>query len=210
MLKFMPQQTPISMLSQQQLPRSIQLRLAKIKTAYQQVNWETVHIVEQQTYEHWSATGDWWSYGVTLIALGDGALKCQQLTWAEHFYREAQLIFQLRVDPTQRRNEAAATYGLALTTMLSGRVIKALELLERSSALLRESEEHWVMIHADYEQADHCADKRLWMETLTTQIMTRSQPEEEIPYGPFQRNQDGNHAKHSGGRVFWEQQLNSN
>lgn len=217
MLKFTPKQDPASMLAHhQQLPRSTQLRLSKINVAYQQVDWGTVCALEQQTYERWSTTGDWWSYGATLISLGDGALKCQHPARAEYFYQEAQRIFHLRADPTQRRNEAAATYGLALTAMLSGRGIRALELLECSSALLRESEEHWVMIHADYEQADHCEDKRLWIEALATQITTRTtlkpqalpripaaQPKDWLAYGPFRRGSEKNHAQHFERRVFW-------
>ena len=75
MLKFMPKQDPASMLtSQQKLPRSTHLKLSKIGAACQQADWETVRALEQQAYEHWSTTGDWWSYGVTLISLGDGVL----------------------------------------------------------------------------------------------------------------------------------------
>ena len=224
MLKFTPKQAPASMLAHhQQLPRSTQLRLSEINTAYRQVNLEMVCALEQQTYERWSTTGDWWSYGATLIALGDGVLKCQHPARAEYFYQEAQRIFHLRVDPTQRLNEAAATYGLALAAMLSGRVIRALELLEHSSALLKESEEHWVMIHADYEQADHCEVERLWIEDLATQIMTHptlkpqarprtpdAQPKDWLTYGPFQRGAEKRRAQHFERRVFWGTAVSSN
>ncbi|HEY88708.1 MAG TPA: hypothetical protein G4N98_03115 [Thermoflexia bacterium] len=204
MLKFMPKQDPASMLAHhQKLPRSTHVKLSKIRAACQQADWATVHALEQQAYEQWSTTGDWWSYGVILVSLGDGVLKCQHPARAEYFYQEAQRIFHLRVDPTQRRNEAAATYGLALTAMLSGRRIRAIELLDRSMALLKESEEHWVMMHANYEQADRCADKRLWIEGLATQVMTQSQPEVEIPYGPFQRSSERNPAARFERRVFW-------
>lgn len=187
-----------------QLPHSAQIRLLKINAVSQQSDWKEVRKLEKQAYERWSTTGDWLSYGITLISLGDGALKCRNLKRAKHFYQEAQRIFHLRVDPKQRRNEAAATYGLALTAVLSGRKIRALELLEHSSTLLAESEEHWVMMHANYKEADRCEAKRKSIEELTKQLTGYTeapQPEEEIPYGHYQRSSSQNLAQLSKRRV---------
>ena len=160
--------SPLALLQQVEMPQSAHALRGKIARACQARDWAELARCQAAVYAHWARTGDWRRYGTELLAVGSGLLAALQWQPAGECYAEAQTIFHLRVDPRQRQNEAAATYGLALTAALQGAQLRALEWAEQTIVLLQEAEKYWVMCYADYERADECERLRLPLEQQLT------------------------------------------
>lgn len=171
MIELSPGLEPASLLEYETLPRSTKMNVMDAIVAGNREAWDEVAAITDNVRNHWARTGDWLSLGILMIHIGDAALRTGQLGRAEYAYRHACHRFHLRVDPTQRQNEAAATYGLALTELQIGHEAQALDKLEEASTLFKKAELHWITIHSNYDKAIRCKHAAIWLETLAQGVL---------------------------------------
>jgi hypothetical protein len=82
-----------------------------------------------------AATLDPIERAAVLLRAGDAALTAGDIATAARAYRAARHAVECRVARAARRYEAAAIYGLSLTSMLSGEPLRALEHLDAAAGL---------------------------------------------------------------------------
>jgi len=171
MIELSPGLEPASLLEYETIPRSTKMNVMDAIVAGTREAWDEVDAITDNVRSRWARTGDWLSLGILMIHIGDTALRAGQLNRAEYAYRHAYHRFHLRVDPTQRQNEAASTYGLALTELQMGHEAQALDKLEEAVTLFKKAELHWITIHSDYDKAIRCKYAAIWLETLAEGLL---------------------------------------
>ncbi len=156
---------PAVLLEYETLSRAAEVRRIRLLSACRRDDW--------REGRHWLQarfSGDWLSWAVTLVHLGDESLRARRSNTARQAYRLAQIQFHQQAASVHRQNEAVASYGLALTAWVMGDSDAALELLEQAIQLCGKAQMHWIAVQADYARAYQCRNITSWFEALADQI----------------------------------------
>ncbi|MFP4345227.1 MAG: hypothetical protein ACLFU8_11085 [Anaerolineales bacterium] len=129
----------------------------------------------------WADHGSWTRYAITLVVVADASLDAGAPRLAQQYYRQAAQIFERRVPASQRQNEAAARYGLALVDVLFGEFEPARRHLATAQRLIRVAERHW-RFEGRKRRVEGCRGIRRWFAWVAAQIVScaPSVPESEV------------------------------